>query len=86
MLSGQTGNNQSRSPLCNTIIIFSCSVYLHLLEEYTKVSVVPMHFIFAQKFFLYSRHNGPQKTCVRADKVGFFSFLLRRSNAIFSLF
>ena len=51
-----------------------------------KVSVVPMHFIFAQKFFLYSRDNGPQKTCVRSDKVGFFPFLLRRSNAIFSLF
>ena len=32
VLSGQTGNNQSRSPLWNTIIIFSCSIYLHLFE------------------------------------------------------
>ena len=49
------------------------------------VSVAPIHFIFAQKYF-DGRENRPQDTCVSSDKLRFSLFLLRWSNAIFSFF
>ena len=36
----------------------------------SKVSVVPMHFIFAQKY-LSNRDSRPQMICVNLDKLGF---------------
>ena len=55
VLSGQTGNNQSRSPLWNTIIIFSCSIYLHLFEIPIYLwlrsigDAIELHFAFRSK-------------------------------------